>query len=120
VDEHIPYEELLTNMKKINDEQQLIVNDIIYIYIETFTHFLNKRCRNKKNFYINVYHKKMLRCYIKDIPNGDPLKQKVMKLTYTRKFAFNINGMTIHSTFAILLNKNFNELKTLNDEYMIV
>jgi hypothetical protein len=28
-----------------------------------------------------------------------------MKLTYTGKFAFNINGMTIHSTLAILFNK---------------
>jgi len=62
----------------------------------------------------------MLRCYIKDIPNGNLLKQKVMKLTYTRKFTFNINGMTIHSTLAIILNKNFNELKTLNAEYKIV
>jgi hypothetical protein len=37
-----------------------------------------------------------------------------MKLTYTRKDAFNINGTTIHSTLVILLNKNFNELKALS------
>jgi len=43
----------------------------------------------------------MLKYYIKDIPNVDPLKPKVMKLTYIRKTTFNINGMTIHSTFAI-------------------
>jgi hypothetical protein len=43
-----------------------------------------------------------------------------MKLTYTRKAAFNINGMIIHSTFAIPLNKKFNELKALSDEKMIV
>jgi hypothetical protein len=62
----------------------------------------------------------MLRYYIKDNPNVDPLKPKVMKLTYTGKYIFNINGMTIRSTFAIPLNKNFNEFKALSDEKTIV
>jgi hypothetical protein len=43
----------------------------------------------------------MLRYYIKDIPNVDPLKPKIMKLTYTGKDAFNLNGTTFHSTFVI-------------------
>ncbi len=58
----------------------------------------------------------MLRYYIKDIPNVDPLKPKMMNLTYTKKDAFNINGITIHSTLVIYLSKNFNELKALSDE----
>jgi hypothetical protein len=58
----------------------------------------------------------MLKYYIKDIPNVDPLKPKVMKLTYIGKATFNINGVTIHFTLVIPLNKNFNELKTLSDE----
>ncbi len=58
----------------------------------------------------------MLRYYIKEIQNADPLKPKVMKLAYIGKFAYNINGLTIHSTLAIPLNKIFNELKTLSDE----
>jgi hypothetical protein len=29
MDECIPYEEFSTNMKRLNDEQRLIVNDII-------------------------------------------------------------------------------------------
>jgi hypothetical protein len=62
----------------------------------------------------------MLRYYITDIPNVDPLKPKLMKLAYTTKATFNINGMTIHSTLAILLNKKFNELKALNDEKIII
>ncbi len=61
----------------------------------------------------------MLRYYIKDIPNVDPLKPRIMKLTYTRKVAFIINGMTIHSALAIPLNKKFNEFKALSDEKMI-
>jgi uncharacterized radical SAM superfamily protein len=58
----------------------------------------------------------MLRYYIKDIPNVDPLKPKIMKLTYIGKATFNISGTTIHSTLPIPLNKNFNELKALSDE----
>jgi hypothetical protein len=30
MDVHIPYEEFLTNMKKFDDEQWLVANDIIY------------------------------------------------------------------------------------------
>jgi hypothetical protein len=37
----------------------------------------------------------MLKYYTKDIPNIDLLKPKVMKLTYIKKIAFNMNGMTI-------------------------
>jgi hypothetical protein len=39
-----------------------------------------------------------------------------MKLANIGKVAFNINGITIHSTLSIPLNKIFNELKTLNNE----
>jgi hypothetical protein len=58
----------------------------------------------------------MLRYCIKDIPNVDLLKPKVMKLTYIGKTTFTINGMTIHFTLVIPLNKIFNELKALIDE----
>jgi hypothetical protein len=60
----------------------------------------------------------MLQYYIKEITNADHLKPKVMKLTYTRKTSFNINGTTIHFALAIPLNKKFNEIKALNDEKM--
>jgi hypothetical protein len=40
----------------------------------------------------------------------------MMKLTYTWKTSFNINGTTIHFALGIPLNKIFNEFKTLNDE----
>jgi hypothetical protein len=58
----------------------------------------------------------MLRYCIKDIPNVDPLKPKVMKLTYIGKATFNNNGMTIHFTLVILLNKQINEFKAMSDE----
>ncbi len=51
-----------------------------------------------------------------DITNVDPLKPKVMKLTYTRKVTFNINGRTIHFALAISLNKILTKLNALNDE----
>ncbi len=43
-----------------------------------------------------------------------------MKLSYTWELTFNINGTTIHYAFAIPLNKNYNELKTLNDVKQMV
>ncbi len=39
-----------------------------------------------------------------------------MKLTYTEKEKFSINGTTIHSTLVISLNKNLTKLNGLNDE----
>jgi ATP-dependent DNA helicase PIF1 len=47
---------------------------------------------------------------------ADPLEQKVMKLGYTSKVAFNIGGSTIHSALGIPLNKNLLELGGLSDE----
>ncbi len=54
----------------------------------------------------------MLQYYIIETTNIDPLKPKVMKLTYIRKTSFNINGIVIHYEFAIPLNIFFNELKS--------
>jgi hypothetical protein len=56
----------------------------------------------------------MLRYYIKQITNANPLKPNVMKLTYT--ITFNTNGTTIHSRLAILLNKNLIRFNALNKE----
>jgi len=39
-----------------------------------------------------------------------------MNLAYIGKTTFNINGMTIHFTFGITLNKNSKELKILSHE----
>jgi hypothetical protein len=39
-----------------------------------------------------------------------------MKLTHIGKRSFNINGITIHSTLAIPLNKKLTKLNGLNDE----
>jgi hypothetical protein len=39
-----------------------------------------------------------------------------MKLPYTRKTTFNINGTTIHVALAIPLNRGINKLKSLFDE----
>ncbi len=58
----------------------------------------------------------MLIYYINNIPHSNPIKPKIVKLAHIGKATFNINGTTIHFTFVIPLNKNFNELKNLNDE----
>ncbi len=57
----------------------------------------------------------MFRYYISETIDANLLKTKIMKLAYTRKKIFNINGSTIHSTLAIPLNKKKYELKGLND-----
>ncbi len=62
------------------------------------------RCRNNKNIYINVHHINILQYYIIKNTNANPLKPKVMKLTYIRKTLFNINGIVIYYEFAIPLN----------------
>ncbi len=61
-------------------------------------------------------HTKHANISYKKILNANPLKPKVMKLTYIGKITFNINGMTIHLALVIPLNKKFNELKSLSDE----
>ncbi len=120
MDECIPHEEFSTNMKKFNDEQRFIVNDIIYlnIYIlqNLYTNFLTRGVGIGKTFTLMCIIQNMLRYCIKDIPNVDPLKPKVMKLTYIGKAAFNNNGMTIHFTLVILLNKQINEFNAVSDE----
>ncbi len=58
----------------------------------------------------------MLCCYIKHITNVDPLKPKVIKLTYTRKVTFNISGTIIHFALAIPLNKNLTYLNVSGDK----
>jgi hypothetical protein len=58
--------------------------------------------------------------YIENIPNVNLVKPKVIKLTHIGKAAFNINGITIHSTLTIHLNKNPNELKALSDEKIMI
>jgi hypothetical protein len=58
--------------------------------------FLARGARTRKFVTLMYIIKNMLRFYIKEIPNANPLKPKVMKLTYIGKVAFNINGMTIH------------------------
>ncbi len=47
----------------------------------------------------------MFQYYIRETIDANILKTKIMKLAYTRKTTFNINGSTIHSTLAIPLNK---------------
>ncbi len=50
------------------------------------------------------------------VHRDDPLKPKIMKLTYTKKVTFNINGITMHFALAISLNKILTKLNALNDE----
>ncbi len=80
MDERIPYEEFLTNMKKHNDEQRCIIDDIIHKkhkYPSKPLHiFLIEAATIGKTFTLVCIIQNMLRYYIKNIPNVDPLKPK--------------------------------------------
>ncbi len=59
----------------------------------------------KKTFTLMCIIQNIFQYYIRETIDVNLLKTKIMKLAYTRKTTFNINGNTIHSTFAIPLNK---------------
>ncbi len=69
-----------------------------------FIYFLTSGVGTRKTFTLMCIIQNMLRYYIKQITNVDPLKPKIMKLAYTRKTKFNINDTIIHSTLTIPLN----------------
>jgi hypothetical protein len=77
--------------KKINKQQNL------------YTHFLPKVHDHGKLSYFFLLYIEHVTLLHKKIIGIDPLKSKVMKLTYIGKTTFNINGMIVHST----LNNSF-------------
>jgi hypothetical protein len=107
-------------MRQLNNEQRAIVDDILYQKIKNLTKpfhiFLIGGVRIGKMFTFMCIIQNMLQYYIKQITYVDPLKPKIMKLSYTRKTTFNIFGTMIHSAFAIPLNKNLTKLNALSDE----
>jgi hypothetical protein len=94
----------------LNNEQRAIVDDTLYQKINNLTKpfhiFLICGARTGKTSTFICIIQNMLRYYSKKIRNVNPLKPKIMKLTYIRKTTFNINGKMIHSTLVIPLNKN--------------
>jgi hypothetical protein len=95
-------------MRKLNNEKIYIVDDILYKKnqgsIKTFTKKINRRCRDGKKITLVCIIQSMLQYYIKQM-NANLLKPKIIKLTYTMKSTFNINGTTIYSTLIIPLQK---------------
>jgi hypothetical protein len=114
------YKEFSSHMRQLNNEQIVIVDDILYQKIKNaakpFHIFLIGGVGARKAFTLVCIIQNVLQYYTKQITNVDPLKLKIMKLAYTRKIRFNINGITIHFALAIPLNKNLTELNALNDE----
>jgi hypothetical protein len=66
-------------MKKLSEEQIIIVNDKKRKNPSKPLHFFNKRCRDKKKFILMCIIQSMLQHYIKEIIYVDPLKPKAMK-----------------------------------------
>ncbi len=98
-----------------------IVDDFFYQKFKKnltnpFRIFLTSGVGIGKDFTFMCIIQNMLQYCTKQIINDDPLKPKIMKLTYIRKITFNINSTTKHSAVAIPLNKNITELNALSDE----
>ncbi len=114
----MPYKQCSLNIHKLNI--RLIINDMIYEnfkYPLKSLHVFNiKNASRGKKITLMGIIQNMLRYYIKDMPNVNLLKPKVMESTYIKKFAFNINGKIIHSTLFIPLNKKINKLKAFSNE----
>jgi hypothetical protein len=69
-----------------------------------------------KTFTFMCIVQNMLRYYITQITNVDPLKPKFMKSAYTWKTTCNINGTIINSKIVISFNKNIIKLNALSDK----
>lgn len=108
------------HMRQSDNEQKTIDDGILYKKNKkpnkTILYFFNRECWHKKCFHSHLYYTKHIMILYYDITNVDPLKPKVMKLTYSRKVTFNINGRIIHFALAISLNKILTKLNALNDE----
>ncbi len=89
----------LTNVTKL----KIQFNTIIWTLCGLF--FLPRISHSLVHMPLMCIIQNMLRYYIKRITNVDPLKPKVIKLTYTRKVTFNISGTIIHFALAIPLNE---------------
>jgi hypothetical protein len=68
-----------------------------------------------KKFMFMCIIQKMLLHYNKKFTNVNTLKAKIMNF-YFFKSNFNIDRIIIHFALAIILNKNFNNLKSLTNE----
>ncbi len=114
------YKDFSSRMRQLNNEQIIIIDDILYQEIENplkpFHIFLTSGVRIRKTFTFMCSIQKMLWYYTKQITNFDPLKPKMMKLAYTGKITFNINGTMINFALIVPLNKNLTKLNALSDE----
>jgi hypothetical protein len=73
--------------------------------IKTLHIFLTGGIGTKKTFTLMCIIQNMLQYCIRETIDGNLLKLKIMKWTYTWKITFNINSSTIQFAFAIPFNK---------------
>jgi hypothetical protein len=54
VDECVPYEKFASQMRELNDEQRIIVDDILCKKNKTITHYFNMKCNNRKTYTVQT------------------------------------------------------------------
>ena len=67
-----------------------------------------------KSTVTNALHEALIR-YLNSMPGENPDEIKVLKPAPTGKAAFNINGITLHSTFKVPANKGLEYCKLDSD-----
>ncbi len=81
-----------------------------------YPYFLIGGVGRRKTFTLMVIIQGFLQYYFKQKKDLDPSKQRIKKMAYTWKVAYNISGSTLHTGLSIPLNKSINDFKPLIDE----
>lgn len=107
-----PKDEILKLMEGLNDEQRSLVMYILKC-IKTRTNlplriFLNGSAGVGKSYVINTLYQ-LISHHYDTVSGANPTTIKVLLTALTGKAASNINGMTIHSAFKLLVTGSKND-----------
>jgi hypothetical protein len=99
--------------KQLNEEQRLIFHDVMHrkqLYLDTpICLFLTGGVGIGKKFTLKLIIQGLLQLYNRNI-SFNLTKTKVLLMASIGKIAFNINGLTIHSTLNILVQQSLYSL----------
>ena len=98
----VPADELLENLTRLNRCQRRIFMEILSLIKsgQRFYIYISGSAGVGKSFLINIIYQAVTR-YLNRQAGTDLSTDKVLLCAFTRKAAFNIRGMTIHSAFSL-------------------
>ncbi len=113
-----PDEEYFKVMRSLNKRQRCYTMEILHLLKEdrcSINHVIIGGAGVGKSTLITAIHQSLLRLY-NSIPGANPDTIKVLLAAPTGKAAFNIGGMTLHTTFSLPVSQNRREIKNLSDD----